>query len=178
MSAAPCDGKLHVSDSATSLSTVGGLGTERSQENSQLPRDSSMETIGESNVQSNMAAIAQMSAEQCGLPLQLFCQVLKLISMAYGTQVQCHIDKGSPINPILSQINPIPRLHLFWAQISPQDPVSRVPRPCVMFLNKDGLLPHPQPKGTCHAMVTVTHGIQDKIQFFSILIMSTNQKLK
>jgi hypothetical protein len=40
-----------------------------------LPRDSSIETIGDTNVQSNMAAIAQIGAEQCGLPLMLFTQV-------------------------------------------------------------------------------------------------------
>jgi hypothetical protein len=71
-----CDGKLHGSDSAGSLSAVGAGGMERqSHEHSQLPRDSSVETIGDTNMQSNMAAIAQMSADQCGLPLMLFTQV-------------------------------------------------------------------------------------------------------
>jgi hypothetical protein len=49
---------------------VGAGGTER-----HLPRDSSIETIGDTSVQSNMAAIARISADQCGLPLMLFTQV-------------------------------------------------------------------------------------------------------
>ncbi|KAJ9588725.1 hypothetical protein L9F63_017983, partial [Diploptera punctata] len=83
VSASPCDSKLHVSDSVTSMSTA-----------SQLPRDSSMERIGEMSVQSNMAAIAQMSAEQCGLPLQLFCQ-----------GYLCHPYLSLPFLDLLSDVN-------------------------------------------------------------------------
>lgn len=73
---ATCEGKLHSSDSAGSLSAIGAGGTEQhTHEHSQLPRDSSVETIGDTNMQSNMAAIAQISADQCGLPLMLFTQV-------------------------------------------------------------------------------------------------------
>jgi hypothetical protein len=73
---ATCEGKLHGSDSAGSLSAIGAGGTERQiHDHLQLPRDSSVETIGDTNMQSNMAAIAQISAEQCGLPLPLFTQV-------------------------------------------------------------------------------------------------------
>jgi hypothetical protein len=73
---ATCERKLHGSDSAGSLSAVGAGGAERQNHvHSQLPRDSSVETIGDTNIQSNMAAIAHISAEQCGLPLLLFTQV-------------------------------------------------------------------------------------------------------
>jgi hypothetical protein len=73
---ATCDGKLPMSDSVGNLSTVSASGTEReNHDHVQLPRDSSSETIGDTNVQSNMAAIAQINADQCGLPLMLFTQV-------------------------------------------------------------------------------------------------------
>ena len=41
-----------------------------------------------------------------------------LRSMAYGTWVQCCIHKGSPVIPILSRIDPIPRIdtHFFKTQ--------------------------------------------------------------
>lgn len=70
------DGKLHSSDSVSSLSTVTAGGTERQNHDSvQIPRESSVDTIGDTNVQSNMAVIAQISPDQCGLPLVLFTQV-------------------------------------------------------------------------------------------------------
>lgn len=73
---ATCDGKLPNSDSVGSLSTVGAGGAEReNHDHVHLPRDSSIETIGDTNVQSNIAAIAQISIDQCGLPLMLFTQV-------------------------------------------------------------------------------------------------------
>jgi hypothetical protein len=73
---AMCEGKLHSSESAGSLLAVSTSGTERqNHEHSQLPRDCSVETIGDTTMQSNMAAIAHISTEQCGLPLMLFTQV-------------------------------------------------------------------------------------------------------
>lgn len=41
----------------------------------QLHRDTSMETLGEATVQNNMAVIAQIDAEKCGTPLQVFTKV-------------------------------------------------------------------------------------------------------
>jgi hypothetical protein len=70
------DGKLHSSDSVSSLSAVGAGGTERQNDDGvQIPRDSSIDTIGDTSVQSNMAVIAHISPDQCGLPLMLFTQV-------------------------------------------------------------------------------------------------------
>lgn len=40
-----------------------------------LPRDTSMDTLGEITVSSNLAIIAQMDAEACGCPLEVFVDV-------------------------------------------------------------------------------------------------------
>lgn len=40
-----------------------------------LPRDTSMDTLGEITVSSNLAIIAQMDAEACGCPLEIFVDV-------------------------------------------------------------------------------------------------------
>ena len=47
--------------------------------NLQLHRDTSMETLGEATVQSNMAIIAQIDAEKCGTPLQVFTKVISCV---------------------------------------------------------------------------------------------------
>ncbi|PNF17496.1 Late secretory pathway protein AVL9-like protein, partial [Cryptotermes secundus] len=92
---ATCEGKLHSSDSAGSLSVIGAGGTEQqSHEHPQLPRDSSVETIGDTNMQSNLAAIAQINADQCGLPLMLFTQ-----------GYLCHPYLSLPYLDLLSDIN-------------------------------------------------------------------------
>lgn len=54
--------------------------------NLQLHRDTSMETLGEATVQSNMAIIAQIDAEKCGTPLQVFTKgylCLPYLSLPY-----------------------------------------------------------------------------------------------
>lgn len=89
------DGKLHSSDSVSSLSAVVAGGTERQNHDSlQIPRDSSVDTIGDTNVQSNMAVIAQISPDQCGLPLMLFTQ-----------GYLCHPYLSLPYLDLLSDVN-------------------------------------------------------------------------
>lgn len=48
-----------------------------------LPRDTSMDTLGEITVSSNLAIIAQMDAEACGCPLQVFVDVSTTNSKFY-----------------------------------------------------------------------------------------------
>jgi hypothetical protein len=89
------DGKLHSSDSVSSLSAVIAGGTERQNHDSlQIPRDSSIDTIGDTNMQSNMAVIAQISPDQCGLPLMVFTQ-----------GYLCHPYLSLPYLDLLSDIN-------------------------------------------------------------------------
>lgn len=40
-----------------------------------ISRDTSMDLIGDTNLQNTMATIAQIDAQSCGLPIQLFSNV-------------------------------------------------------------------------------------------------------
>ena len=53
----------------------------------------------------------------------------------WNPEVQCCIHKVSPI--ILSRINPIPHIDTYFFKVHSQI-TNRVPRPCVIFLNKNG----------------------------------------
>nr|CAD7200170.1 unnamed protein product [Timema douglasi] len=89
---AQCAPNLHGSDSISSLSVPAMRGNNTS---STLNRDISVDTLCDTSVaQSNMATIALVPAEQCGVPLMLFTQ-----------GYLCHPYLSLPYLDLLSDVN-------------------------------------------------------------------------
>lgn len=59
------------------------------QSESNLPRDTSMDTLGEATVSSNLANIAQMDAEACGCPLKVFYDVSNSVIFSLINDLKC-----------------------------------------------------------------------------------------
>lgn len=69
-----CD-TVTISDCDKAQSDIVANGDKTPSDKKELPRDASMDTIGEMTISSNLATIALMDAEDCGCPLQVFVDV-------------------------------------------------------------------------------------------------------